>query len=145
MTAQQEPVSSRFRKVRIILNPVSGFDNHSEETIRTLMTAYTDLTWDIHRTAGDGDAFRATQEACAAGYDLVIASGGDGTVREVADGLLDYTVPLSILPNGTANVLSVELGFPRDAGAILAAMFSGHYDFRQIDAAKMDQIGRAHV
>ena len=139
MTAQQEPVSSRFRKVRIILNPVSGFDNHSEETIRTLMTAYTDLKWDIHRTQGDGDAFRATQEACAAGYDLVIASGGDGTVREVADGLLDYTVPLSILPNGTANVLSVELGFPRDAGMILAALFSGNYDLRQIDAAKMDQ------
>jgi diacylglycerol kinase (ATP) len=44
------------------------------------------------------------------GADLILALGGDGTINEIVNGMLHSRVPLGILPAGTANVLSVELG-----------------------------------
>jgi YegS/Rv2252/BmrU family lipid kinase len=44
----------------------------------------------------------------------VAAYGGDGTVMEVASGLIGSRVPLAIFPGGTANVLSLELGISSD-------------------------------
>jgi diacylglycerol kinase (ATP) len=45
----------------------------------------------------------------AAGADLVLAFGGDGTINEVAEGLIGSKVPLALIPGGTANVLACEL------------------------------------
>ncbi len=44
------------------------------------------------------------------GADLVLVLGGDGTVNEVVQGLVQLNVPLGVLPGGTANVLAMELG-----------------------------------
>ena len=45
----------------------------------------------------------------ARGADLVLAAGGDGTVNEVAEGMIHTGVPLAVLPAGTANVLAMEM------------------------------------
>lgn len=50
------------------------------------------------------------KDAIAAGADLILACGGDGTINEVAEGMIGSHVPLAILPGGTANVLATELG-----------------------------------
>jgi YegS/Rv2252/BmrU family lipid kinase len=55
--------------------------------------------------------FQARQEI-EAGCDLIIAAGGDGTINEVANGMLGTAVPMGILPGGTANVLARELRIP---------------------------------
>lgn len=65
-------------------------------------------------TAAPGDATRLAREAAADGVDAVFALGGDGTLREAAEGLLGTGVPLGPLPGGTANVLRLALGLPRD-------------------------------
>jgi diacylglycerol kinase (ATP) len=43
------------------------------------------------------------------GAGLILAAGGDGTINEVAEGMLNTDVPLGILPGGTANVLAMEM------------------------------------
>ncbi len=61
-------------------------------------------------TSGPGDATRIAREAVAAGADLVLVLGGDGTINEAVNGMVHSNSVLGILPGGTANVLAMELG-----------------------------------
>jgi diacylglycerol kinase (ATP) len=61
-------------------------------------------------TAGPGTAKEIVRSYLDRGADLFLAAGGDGTINEVAEGLVYTQVPLAILPGGTANVLATELG-----------------------------------
>ena len=64
------------------------------------------------QTQQAGDASRLAREAVAAGFDVVVAVGGDGTVNETINGLAGSDTPLAIVPTGTVNVLAMELGIP---------------------------------
>lgn len=63
-------------------------------------------------TTGPGRAGDLARRAIAEGADCILAAGGDGTISEVAGGMVGSSIPLGILPAGTANVLAHELGIP---------------------------------
>jgi YegS/Rv2252/BmrU family lipid kinase len=63
--------------------------------------------------------------AAAAGIDLVIASGGDGTVTSCAAALAGTGTPLAVIPAGTGNLLARNLGLPLDLGEALAVALTG--------------------
>ena len=63
-------------------------------------------------TTGPGTAGVQAKRQIEAGCDLIFAAGGDGTINEVANGMLHSSVPLAILPGGTANVLARETRIP---------------------------------
>ncbi len=67
-------------------------------------------------TEAAGHATELAREAVAAGADLILVLGGDGTINEVANGMIPSRVPLGILPGGTANVLANELGLGNSPG-----------------------------
>ena len=71
--------------------------------------------------------------AVAGGARMVVAAGGDGTVRACAQALAGTQVPLAIVPLGTANLAARALGIPAGGGRSLAAAFGGHE--RRIDLA----------
>lgn len=60
-------------------------------------------------TTGPNTAAGLTQGEINKGVSLVVAAGGDGTINEVANGMIGSNVPLAILPGGTANVLAHEI------------------------------------
>jgi diacylglycerol kinase family enzyme len=76
------------------------------------------------------------RDALAAGAGLVIAAGGDGTVRACAHALAGTGVPLAIVPRGTANLAARALGIPARLDASLAAAVGGRD--RQVDLAEAD-------
>ncbi len=88
------------------------------------------------------------RQAVAAGARLVVAAGGDGTVRSCAQALagpantgppnmrLANRVPLAIVPLGTANLAARALGLPRRLDQVLAVAFRGRE--RRIDLAEAD-------
>ena len=64
-----------------------------------------------------------TRQAVEAGVDLVLAAGGDGTIRLVAAGLAGTDVTMAIIPVGTGNLLARNLAIPLDvAGALVVAL-----------------------
>ena len=67
----------------------------------------------------------AADAACSARFDAVIAAGGDGTVHDVASGLLGSPLPLGIIPMGTANVFAREIGLPSSPDRIAMTLLNG--------------------
>jgi YegS/Rv2252/BmrU family lipid kinase len=69
-------------------------------------------TAEFHITDKAEAGVAAAKGAALDGADLVVAVGGDGTVRGCAEGLASTGVPLAIVPHGTANLLARTLGIP---------------------------------
>ena len=65
------------------------------------------------------------RQAVRVGVDLVLASGGDGTVTACVDGVAGTGVPLGVLPCGTGNLLARNLGLPLGLDEALAGALTG--------------------
>jgi diacylglycerol kinase (ATP) len=111
-----------MRRILVILNPAAG---RRRRRWRRVVAELERLgcTVVVRQTTRAGDAERLAR-AAGPEFDLVVAAGGDGTVHEVANGLLGSPCPLGVLPLGTANVLARELALPRRAKP-LAALLAG--------------------
>ncbi|GBF78142.1 diacylglycerol kinase [Paenibacillus sp. 598K] len=105
-----------IKRARLIYNPTSG----REEMKRRLPDILQRLELggietSCHATTGEGDATLAAADAVSRGFDIIIASGGDGTLYEVINGMAEreQRPPLGILPLGTTNDFARALGVPK--------------------------------
>ena len=107
----------------LITNPFATFTT-AEGRDALANTLDSRFTVDVERTAHRGHAGELGARAVREGYDAVVVHGGDGSVNEVANGLLgapDGPVPdraslpaLGVVPGGSANVFARALGISRD-------------------------------
>ncbi len=121
------------RNIHVIINPASGQPKPVLHTINNVFRS-SGMDWDLSITKESGDAERFARQAAASGADVVASFGGDGTVMEVARGLLGSEVPLAILPGGTANLMSVELGIPKNLEEAAAIAADPNSRVRLVDA-----------
>lgn len=89
---------------------------------------------DIYLTTPESSAVKLTQVAIAHTAELVIVSGGDGTVSAVAQALIATSKILGIVPRGTANAIATALGIPCKIPAACNVIINGTP--RLIDTAK---------
>ena len=75
-------------------------------------------------TDGPGSARDIARQCVHDGADLILVAGGDGTINEVINGMAGSTVPLGVLPCGTANVLANELKLPSNPEKVAAGLAS---------------------
>jgi YegS/Rv2252/BmrU family lipid kinase len=129
--------STDIKRVVVILNPASGLKNEAEQFIKTYLAELEhDITYCV--TQKKGDAIFFALKAVADKADLVLAYGGDGTMTEVAAGLIDSNIPLGMLPGGTANVMAIELGIPTALPDALDLIFKQPNLVRAVDMGRID-------
>ncbi len=101
------------KRALFIVNPISGTrgKKHIVDEIENLVDTQK-FDFKILQTSFAGEAKGLSRMADEAGYDIVVAVGGDGTVNEVASGLVDSHAALGIIACGSGNGLARHLKLP---------------------------------
>jgi diacylglycerol kinase (ATP) len=100
-------------KAELIYNPSAG-----QTVVRRQLNEVIDFlsnsgcTVSLKETCQPGHATILARQAAHDGADVVIAAGGDGTVSEIAGGILNTDTALAVLPLGTTNVWALQMGIP---------------------------------
>jgi diacylglycerol kinase (ATP) len=96
----------------LIYNPVAGKIFRQPELIQKAADLLKPVLGPIRLcpTTGPQTAGAIARSCIDSGATLILAAGGDGTINEVVNGMAGSSVPLAILPAGTANVLAMETG-----------------------------------
>lgn len=136
-------------KIKVILNPYAnrwGAGERVNLVESALHEAGLDYALVTTTRPGEGTALAAT--AVSEGFDAVVAAGGDGTISEIANGLItavspqDPTLPLGIMPIGSANDLAKMMGLPLDLPAAARLIAAGHT--KRLDAGCIQYDGKTH-
>ena len=114
------------RRACLIFNPVAGQGNPEQdlETIESLLIP--DIELAVITTTAESDPGQLATEAIANGAELIIASGGDGTLSAVAAALMSTGIPLGVISRGTANAFANALDLPTAIPEACAAILAGH-------------------
>ncbi len=135
-------------KAKVILNPYAGrwiALQRRPEAEAALKTAGID--YEITLTQGPGHGIELAEQAVRDGFCPIISAGGDGSISEVVNGMLrgfdrggvESSVPLGILPLGSANDLVDNLGLPKDlqaAALVIAAGKTSRMDVCQVSSGE---------
>jgi YegS/Rv2252/BmrU family lipid kinase len=113
------------QSIAYIINPVSGTSNKNAIAKQVEQDAKNfKVDCAVYYTRYAGDASERARQFANEGFDKVVAVGGDGTVNEVAQGLIKSRSALGIIPLGSGNGLARHLKIPfnyRKANAVIMA------------------------
>lgn len=135
--ATAEAMVAMLRQTRVgylIFNPVSGQGNAQQDLALIHQLLEPQIRLHVHLTTPELSAEQLAQEAIAQGAELIIASGGDGTISAVAGAVIGTGIPLGIIARGTANAFAVALGIPTNIRGACETLLAG--TTRIVDAAR---------
>lgn len=118
------------KAVLAIVNPKAGTLKNKSDLLQKMVLAFEESPsgWDkfvVQETTHAGHATALAIQASKEGYSLVLAMGGDGTMNEVAKGLLYTDTALGIIPLGSGNGLARHLKIPMDPLMAFQKLLSG--------------------
>ena len=129
-------------RIGVIWNPTKADRDVLEEAVTLAFGEEADVRWGetTPDDPGRGVAAKVVEEGCA----LVIAVGGDGTIRAVAEALVGTDVALGIVPQGTGNLLARNLGVPLE-GVLPALEHIRDSEPHRIDLGWVEFDGEEHA
>ncbi len=131
-------------RVTLLINPfASSVTARSRIMIQRRLADHFDLT--VIETTKRGHAIRLAYGAGRDGADVVIALGGDGTINEVANGLLGMETAAAPLPGGSTNVFARALGYPNDPVAATEVLIEAIEKRSRVSAGVGVANGRAFL
>lgn len=122
----------------LVINPSKG---GWERALDAVTDAAHEAGWPeptVHLTTREETGHAQASAALADGAELVIAAGGDGTVRNVAHALAGTSAELGVVPNGTANLLAHNLEIPADHRSAAAIAVTGTRRSIDLGLARLD-------
>ena len=121
------------RSACLIFNPVAGQGDSEQDlaTIKSILEPEFDL--DIQFTTEEVSGGELARRAVEREVEMIIASGGDGTVSAVAEALINTDIPLGAISRGTANAFANALDIPDTVEAACRVISDGVT--RKVDAA----------
>jgi diacylglycerol kinase (ATP) len=126
-----------YARISFFVNPASGnVESKSRDLVERRLGTLTD-SLEVHEVTPASKLIDEARAAAERGAELVVVAGGDGTIREVASGMVRSGVPLGILPLGTFNNLALSLGIPRELDGACEILERGHA--RKIDVGLADE------
>lgn len=127
------------KRMLLIVNP---YATTVSDRLKNLVVYALQGRYDVEAVAtqAQNHATEIGREASEGGYDVVVAFGGDGTLNEVANGMVGTDLPVAILPGGSTNVVCRTLGMPNDVVDATEHLLSLADDWqpRKIDLGKVD-------
>ncbi len=129
-------------KVKLLFNPIAnlGRARNLSSSLQSTLAEVDGGDW--VETAYPNHAKELARQAASEGYDLVVALGGDGTVHEVLNGLMEAPVgsrpALGVVPIGSGNDFSFAVGVPPDPLAALRRVLNGTPHMVDIGLMRMD-------
>ncbi|MBO6003622.1 MAG: NAD(+)/NADH kinase [Aeriscardovia sp.] len=118
-----------------IINPSKPRAQKVEEAVRSFFAERHMQPPMFIETLLEKDGYACAKEALKKGAKVVVACGGDGTVRTVAGGLCGTGVPMGVVPIGTANLFAKNVGLPTDVAEALKVVVS--HGSKRIDMGSM--------
>lgn len=122
------------RSACLIFNPVAGQSDSDRDLDNIKMFLSPEIALDVRLTTPEVDADILAKEAVDRQVEMIVVSGGDGTVSAVADALIGTDIPLGIISRGTANAFAKALSIPENLAAACQTILDGHT--KTIDTAK---------
>ena len=122
----QQAAAGPTRRAAVVIHPAKHDDMDGFRA--AVRRAMSDLDWAEPlwlETRPDDTGERLAREAVRSGVDLVLASGGDGTVTACVGGVAGSGIPLGVLPCGTGNLLARNLGLPLSLDEALTVALTG--------------------
>lgn len=122
----------------VVINPVSGIGDVN--AFRSKLEQHFDRAgWEytLYQTTGDEVLKEVVADCVSQPYDMVVACGGDGTVSQVASGLVGSSIPMGAVPLGTWNALARNLGIPIYTEEALH-LLTGEHAIREIDGLEVN-------
>jgi YegS/Rv2252/BmrU family lipid kinase len=110
----------------VIFNPVAGQGQAEADLVAIRQSLGSQLDLVVHKTQPQTDVTALARQSIAAGAEVVVAAGGDGTVAAVAAALVQKSVPLAIIPRGTANAFATAMGVPTAVPKACDLIVRGH-------------------
>jgi diacylglycerol kinase (ATP) len=116
-------------RTKVIVNPVAGaYSTRRKWRLISKLLKRIGLSFDFEYTEGVGHAIELARAAASDGYRYLVVVGGDGTVNEVANGILHSThaakTALGVVSTGTGSDFARSAGIPRDYATACSALTS---------------------
>jgi YegS/Rv2252/BmrU family lipid kinase len=101
-----------MKRISVIINPISGVKSKVGVVDALKKTLHPDFEYLVNFTERSNHATELSREAAEEAYDAVIAVGGDGTLNEVAKGLINTKTALGVIPMGSGNGFARHMKIP---------------------------------
>jgi diacylglycerol kinase (ATP) len=133
----QSSFDHAMRKAALLYNPDSGGSQRRQRELESALAALRSggVEADLVATQSQSHGADETRRAIDSGCDTIFVCGGDGTIHNIAQVLVNSAVALAILPMGTANALAHDLKLPLHV--VAAAKASLHYTPRRVTLGRV--------